>query len=75
MKMTPEILTDNYLRVRKEFYGLPGILKRLPNNLAHPLVYLGINAGLRSTVKEDARAVAASRASQAARPTEAARFP
>ena len=65
-KMTVEALTDSYLRVRKEFYGLPSILTRLPHNLAHPLVYLGINAGLRSTMRKDARALGAIRSTAAA---------
>ncbi len=55
-KMTAEFLAENYLRVRREFYSVTGILRRLPNNRAHPLVYLGINGGLRSSVRRDVRA-------------------
>lgn len=55
-KMTADYLAEHYLRVRREFYSVTGILRRLPNNWAHPLVYLGINGGLRSSMRKDVRA-------------------
>jgi radical SAM superfamily enzyme YgiQ (UPF0313 family) len=64
-QMTVESLEENHIRVRKEFYGLSSILRRLPNNMSDPLVYLGMNAALRSTMKADRRALAAKRATRA----------
>ena len=60
-QMTAECLEENQLRVRKEFYALSSILRRLPNNMSNPLVYLGMNAALRSTMKTDRRALAKKR--------------
>lgn len=57
-QMAPEVLAEGYVMARKAFYSRASIATRLFSNLAHPLVYLGINAALRSGALADARAYA-----------------
>jgi radical SAM superfamily enzyme YgiQ (UPF0313 family) len=39
--------------VKKEYFKLSSILRRLPGNLSHPLLYLAINLGSKRTVNND----------------------
>ncbi len=41
----PEKLAEEYQRVKKEFYSFGSIIKRLPSNLKHPLLYFFVNLG------------------------------
>jgi radical SAM superfamily enzyme YgiQ (UPF0313 family) len=52
--MTPYELQEGAMWVKKEFSRLPVILKNLPWNMAHPLLYLAMNIGTRNNVKADA---------------------
>ncbi len=51
--MTPYELQEGVLWVKREFTKIPTILKNLPFNLSHPLLYLAMNIGTRSSVKID----------------------
>jgi len=51
--MTPYELQAGTMWIKKRFTTVPSILRRLPGNLHHPLLYLAMNWGLRSTVKSD----------------------
>ncbi len=46
-RMTPLELAEGQLRVRRAFYRLGSILKRLPYNTRHPMFFLGLNLGMR----------------------------
>lgn len=51
--MTPYELQAGNMWVKKEFSRMSTILKNLPWNMAHPLLYLAINLGSRQSVKAD----------------------
>jgi len=51
--MTPYELQAGEIWVKKEFTKLSSILRRLPGNLSHPLLYLAMNLGSRKNVKTD----------------------
>lgn len=46
-KLTPMELHDGRLWILKEFTKISSVLKRLPFNLSHPLLYLALNKGSR----------------------------
>ncbi len=46
-RMTPAELAEGQLRVRRRFYRLRSIVRRLPHHLRHPLFYLAINLAMR----------------------------
>ncbi len=52
--MSPDELQAGTLWVKKEFAKMSSILRRLPANRAHPLLYLSMNLALRQIVKIDA---------------------
>lgn len=52
--MSPDELQAGTLWVKKEFAKMSSILRRLPANRAHPLLYLSLNLALRQIVKIDA---------------------
>lgn len=52
--MTPYELQEGALWVKKEFTKMTTILKNLPWNMSHPLLYLAMNIGTRQNVKADA---------------------
>jgi radical SAM superfamily enzyme YgiQ (UPF0313 family) len=52
--MSPDELQAGTLWVKKEFAKISSILRRLPANRAHPLLYLSMNLALRTVVKIDA---------------------
>ena len=51
--MTPYELQEGKNWVKKEFSKISSILKRLPHNLSHPLLYLALNLANRKNVKLD----------------------
>jgi hypothetical protein len=51
--MTPYELQAGEIWVKKEFSRLPNIVKYLPWNMSHPLLYLAINLGTRHNAKVD----------------------
>lgn len=51
--MSPYELQAGEIWIKKEFSKMSSILKRLPDNLSHPLLYLAMNLGMRKTVKAD----------------------
>ncbi|MBN1903152.1 B12-binding domain-containing radical SAM protein [Candidatus Sumerlaeota bacterium] len=53
--MTPYELQTGTIQVKKEFSGFTSILRRLPGNLSHPLLYLLMNRGIRKNVAADIR--------------------
>jgi radical SAM superfamily enzyme YgiQ (UPF0313 family) len=52
--MTPYELQAGEIWVKREFSKLSAILKKLPWNMSHPLLYLAMNHGIRANVKSDA---------------------
>lgn len=48
--MTPMALAEGYHRVKKEFYSLSSIGKRLMGNLNHPLIHTFVNLAYRTLV-------------------------
>ncbi|MFH1714942.1 MAG: hypothetical protein ABH857_01945 [Elusimicrobiota bacterium] len=53
--MTPYELQKGCMWVKEEFSKVSSILKRLPGNLSHPLLYLFINWGIKINVAMDAK--------------------
>ena len=53
--MTPYELQEGKTWVKKEFSKFSSILKRLPQNISHPLLYLAMNFATRKSVKLDYR--------------------
>ncbi len=53
--MTPYELQTGEIRVKREFTKISSILRRLPGNLAHPLLYLAMNWASRKNVKTETR--------------------
>jgi radical SAM superfamily enzyme YgiQ (UPF0313 family) len=51
--MSPLELQECEIRIKKEFSGISSILKRLPGNLAHPLLFFAMNFGIRKNVEID----------------------
>ncbi len=51
--MTPHELQEGEIMIKKEFSSYSSILKRLPGNLSHPLLYLAMNLGIRKNVDID----------------------
>ena len=51
--MSPDELQAGSIWVKKEFSKLSSILRRLPGNLSHPMLYLSMNLALRKVVKLD----------------------
>ena len=51
--MSPYDLQSGEIWVKKEFSKLSCILKNLPWNLSHPLLYIAMNLGTRQNVKKD----------------------
>jgi radical SAM superfamily enzyme YgiQ (UPF0313 family) len=51
--MTPQELMEGHLWVRREFYKISSIAKRLSGALSHPLLYTTMNFGYRKNIKED----------------------
>ena len=51
--MTPYELQSGEIWTKKEFSKLSSIIKYLPWNLSHPLLYIAMNLGTRSNVKAD----------------------
>ena len=51
--MTPYELQEGKTWVKKEFSKISSILKRLPQNMSHPLLYLALNLATRKNVKLD----------------------
>ena len=47
MRMTPLDLAEGQLRVRRAFYRLGSILKRLPHHLKRPLFFTAVNLAMR----------------------------
>jgi radical SAM superfamily enzyme YgiQ (UPF0313 family) len=56
--MTPYELQEGKNWVKKEFSKISSILKRLPSNTSHPLLYLAMNWAARKNVKLDYRRLA-----------------
>lgn len=48
--MSPDELQAGAIWVKKEFTKMSSILRRLPTNLSHPLLYLSMNMALRKVV-------------------------
>jgi radical SAM superfamily enzyme YgiQ (UPF0313 family) len=61
-QIAPDALEAGYLMARQSFYSWSSITARLFRNRKHPLVYLGMNAALRSGVRADQKAFDAARA-------------
>jgi radical SAM superfamily enzyme YgiQ (UPF0313 family) len=53
--MTPQELMEGHLWVRREFYKISSIAKRLNGALSHPLLYMAMNFGYRKNIKEDVK--------------------
>lgn len=53
--MTPQELMEGHLWVRREFYKISSIAKRLSCALSHPLLYTTMNFGYRKNIKEDVK--------------------
>ncbi len=53
--MTPYQLQAGTIWVKNEFSKLSSIMERLPQNLAHPLIYLAMNLGMRMFIRSDNR--------------------
>jgi hypothetical protein len=53
--MSPYELQAGVIWVKKEYSKMSSILKRLPDNLSHPLLYLALNLGMRKMIKIDTR--------------------
>jgi radical SAM superfamily enzyme YgiQ (UPF0313 family) len=51
--MTPYELQSGEIWTKKEFSKLSSIIKNLPWNLSHPLLYVAMNLGTRANVKVD----------------------
>jgi radical SAM superfamily enzyme YgiQ (UPF0313 family) len=51
--MTPYELQSGEIMVKKEFSSMFSIIKNLPWNMSHPLLYLAMNLGVRENVKAD----------------------
>lgn len=51
--MTPYELQSGEIWTKKEFSKLSSIIKHLPWNLSHPLLYIAMNLGTRENVKVD----------------------
>jgi radical SAM superfamily enzyme YgiQ (UPF0313 family) len=51
--MTPYELQSGVIWTKKEFSKLSSIIKNLPWNLSHPLLYVAMNLGIRQNVKAD----------------------
>jgi radical SAM superfamily enzyme YgiQ (UPF0313 family) len=52
--MTPYELQSGEIWVKKEFSKVSSVVKNLPWNMAHPLLYLAMNIGIRKNAKSDA---------------------
>jgi len=50
-RMTPRELAEGQHRVRRRFYRLHSILKRLPHHVRHPVLFLGINLAMRFSAR------------------------
>jgi radical SAM superfamily enzyme YgiQ (UPF0313 family) len=53
--LTPEELMEGHLWVRKEFYKISSIAKRLSGGLLHPVLYTAMNFAFRKGIKEDVK--------------------
>ncbi len=53
--MTPQELMEGHIWVRREFYKISSIAKRLSHALSHPLLYTTMNFGYRKNIKEDVK--------------------
>lgn len=53
--MSPYELQTGEIRTKREFTKIASILRRLPGNLSHPLLYLALNWGSRKNVKTDTK--------------------
>jgi radical SAM superfamily enzyme YgiQ (UPF0313 family) len=51
--MSPYELQSGEIWTKREFSRISSIVKKLPWNMAHPLLYLAMNAGIRQCVKAD----------------------
>ncbi len=51
--MIPSELQEGRTWVKKEFSKISSIMRRLPHNLSHPLLYLAMNLATRKNVKSD----------------------
>ncbi len=51
--MTPYELQERQIWIKKEFSKISSILKRFPQNISHPLLYLAMNFATRKNVKLD----------------------
>ena len=51
--MTPYELQEGRLWVKNEFVKISSIIKRFPSNIAHPLIYLFMNIGMRQSLPQD----------------------
>jgi hypothetical protein len=51
--MTPYELQTGEIWTKKEFSKISSIIKNLPWNLSHPLLYVAMNLGTRQNVKTD----------------------
>ena len=52
--MTPYELQSGEIWAKREFSKISSVIKYLPWNLAHPLLYLAMNVGIRKNAKADA---------------------
>lgn len=50
-QMTPRELAEGQLRVRRAFYRMGSILRRLPYNTKHPVFFMGVNLAMRFASK------------------------
>ncbi len=57
--MSPYELMVGKIKARKKFYSAPSVLRRLPANMRHPLVYLAMNWGHIKGVKVEEKRLAA----------------
>ena len=53
-RMTPRQLAEGQRRVRRSFYRLRSILKRLPHHLSHPFFFLAVNLAMRFAARRAA---------------------
>ncbi len=53
--MSPYQLQEGTLWVKGQFTKMSSIMQRLPQNLAHPMIYLAMNLGMRMFIRKDNR--------------------
>lgn len=51
--LTPKELHEGRIWIKKEFTKISSILRRLPDNLSHPLLHLALNKGARKSTKDE----------------------